>query len=170
MPIEHVRANKRIDAGTMLESFAYQIKVTIVFGPHFFAQDAAKLPPEFGWDVLDRVEPEAIEVVLIRPPGRIVDQRRHGLGLGKIEGRHVRLEPGRELVIVPTAQVFGAIGQLERAEPVAMLFPPGMLSVDVMQNEICNHFQTFSCAVLISDLSAAASPKCGSTSVGDTGQ
>ena len=90
--------------------------------------------------MFDRVEPEAVEFVGIGPPDGVIDQGADRRVLGKVEGGKIRFEPGGELLLIPEAQILFPVGQVEGAEPVAVLFPPGVLFVHMMQNEVGDHF------------------------------
>ena len=52
------------------------------------------------------------------------------------------------MLFVPKTQIFATVRQFEYAKPIAVLLPPRMLFVDVMQNQIGNHFHSVRMGVL----------------------
>jgi hypothetical protein len=51
-------------------------------------------------------------------------------------------------LFIPEAQILFAAGEIERPEPIAMFFPPRVLLVHVVQNEVCDHAHPVAVRVL----------------------
>ena len=82
-----------------------------------------------------RVETEAVEVESFDPIDGVGDEEMGRSRLIVVKAGEKRFEPGGELGLgIPFAEIFRAIGESERAEPVGMILVDRIILVDVGEN------------------------------------
>ena len=136
LPVEHVGSDEAHDALAVHEGFANIVERDFAAGIDRGAQGRAVAPPEGAFDVLDRVEPVAVEFEAQGEVDRVADEEFDRLGIVEVEAGQPFLEPGGELVIVPAAEVLRAVGQFERAEEFATFVPHRVVGMHVLEDEI----------------------------------
>ena len=85
--------------------------------------------------MFDGIESESVEIESFDPIDGVGDEKLGGGGLVVVKSGKERFEPGSELGLgIPFAEVFRAIGESERAEPVGMILVNRIILMDVGEN------------------------------------
>jgi len=85
--------------------------------------------------VFHRVETESVEIESFDPIDGVGDEKLGGGGLVVVKAGEERFEPGGELGLgIPFAEIFRAIGESERAEPVGMILVDRIILMNVGEN------------------------------------
>lgn len=94
--------------------------------------------------MLHGIQPEAVELEAFNPIRRILDQEFAGLGLVVIEARKEGFEPGGKLsLIVPSAEVLGAVRKGQGTEPIWVFMKERVILVYMGENEIQKNTEIF---------------------------
>ena len=136
LPVQSVGADEGVDAGPVHEGFSHEVKGVLGGLRQALPEALPEGGPEFRRDMFHGIQAKSIQTKTTDPVGSILNQKGAAPRL-VVEARKKRLKPGGKLgFIVPFTEVFRAIRQQERAEPVRIFFEGGMLLVDVSENQI----------------------------------
>ena len=76
--------------------------------------------------MLRGIVPKPVDSTVVRPPRGAVRHRRADFGTLEVKGRHERVEPRRQTVVVPTLRIQGSIGEVEVGGAVGSLLTKTM--------------------------------------------